>query len=71
VEHAFVDGIQLEYEVTGTGEPVLLIHGAFVADSFRPFLAEPKLAGDYQFDHLPPAWVRWQRRDDRSTPGQC
>jgi pimeloyl-ACP methyl ester carboxylesterase len=48
VEHADVDGIQLEYEVTGAGDPVLLIHGAFVADSFRPFLAEPKLAGDYR-----------------------
>src|SRR5438105_1121205 len=40
--------MQLEYENTGAGEPVLLIHGAFVADSFRPFLAEPKLAGDYR-----------------------
>jgi len=48
VEHADVDGVQLEYKVTGAGEPVLLIHGAFVADSFRPFLAEPKLVDAYQ-----------------------
>ncbi len=43
-----VDGISLECEVSGTGEPVVFIHGAFIADAFRPLLAEPTLAGQYQ-----------------------
>lgn len=46
---AMVGGITLEYEVAGSGEPVLLIHGALIADAFRPLLAEPALAGRYRF----------------------
>ena len=42
------DGAELEYEVSGTGEPVVFIHGAFIADTFRPLLAEPSLAGRYR-----------------------
>jgi pimeloyl-ACP methyl ester carboxylesterase len=34
-----INGAEIAYEVTGDGEPVLLIHGAFVADAMRP-LAE-------------------------------
>lgn len=30
------------------GEPVVFIHGAFIADAFRPLLREPSLAGRYQ-----------------------
>ena len=48
IERAIVDGITLEYEISGTGEPVVLIHGALLADTFRPLLAEPGLAGRYQ-----------------------
>lgn len=48
MERAVVDGITLEYEVTGTGEPVVLIHGALIADVFRPLLAEPSLARRYR-----------------------
>jgi pimeloyl-ACP methyl ester carboxylesterase len=33
----------LEYEVQGDGEPVLLIHGALVADSFVPLMREAAL----------------------------
>lgn len=39
---------ELEYEVVGTGEPVVFIHGAFIADTFRPLLAEPALQDRYQ-----------------------
>jgi pimeloyl-ACP methyl ester carboxylesterase len=35
----------LEYEMHGAGEAVLCIHGAIVADSFVPLMAEPALAG--------------------------
>lgn len=48
MERAVVDGIALEYEVAGTGEPVVLIHGALIADAFRPLLTEPALAGRYR-----------------------
>jgi pimeloyl-ACP methyl ester carboxylesterase len=39
-----VDGAVLEYEIVGAGEPVVLIHGAFIAESYAPLCAEPALA---------------------------
>jgi pimeloyl-ACP methyl ester carboxylesterase len=48
LERASLDGAELEYEVSGTGEPVVFIHGAFIAGTFRPLLAEPSLAGRYR-----------------------
>jgi hypothetical protein len=33
-----VTGGELEYDVQGMGEPVLLIHGAILADAFAPLL---------------------------------
>ena len=39
---------ELEYEVQGTGEPVLLIHGAILADAFRPLLTQSALADHYR-----------------------
>jgi pimeloyl-ACP methyl ester carboxylesterase len=47
VKRAAAGEVDLEYEVSGSGDPVLLIHGAFIADSFRPLLREP-LLGKYQ-----------------------
>ena len=43
MNRAQIGGIELEYEVQGTGQPVVLIHGSFVADGLRPLLAEPSL----------------------------
>ncbi len=37
-------GNRLEFESRGSGEPVLLIHGSVVADSYVPILAEPSLS---------------------------
>jgi 3-oxoadipate enol-lactonase len=34
----------LAYDEAGAGEPVLFIHGAFIADAFRPLFSEPALA---------------------------
>jgi len=48
MERAIVDGIALEYEVMGTGEPVVLIHGALIADAFRPLLTESAMADRYR-----------------------
>ena len=42
-----VNGIAMEYEVLGAGEPVLLID-MLLADCFLPLLSEPALADRYQ-----------------------
>jgi pimeloyl-ACP methyl ester carboxylesterase len=42
-----VNGVELEYEVEGSGEPVLLI-SPVLADGFVPLLSEPVLADRYQ-----------------------
>jgi pimeloyl-ACP methyl ester carboxylesterase len=47
VEIAKVNGVELEYEVVGSGEPVLLI-SPVLADGFLPLLTEPALADRYQ-----------------------
>ena len=44
---AAVNGMDLEYEVTGSGEPVLLI-SPVLADGFAPLVAAPELADHYQ-----------------------
>ena len=36
---------ELMYELRGEGEPVLLIHGALIQDTFLPLLGEPALSG--------------------------
>jgi pimeloyl-ACP methyl ester carboxylesterase len=48
VDRAVVDGVTLEYEVLGTGEPVTFIHGALIADTFRPLTEEPSLAARFR-----------------------
>jgi pimeloyl-ACP methyl ester carboxylesterase len=48
VERATVDGVVLEYEIVGVGEPVVLIHGVLIADAFRPLMAEESLIGRYR-----------------------
>jgi pimeloyl-ACP methyl ester carboxylesterase len=47
VESVKVNGVKLEYEVVGSGEPVLLI-SPVLADGFLPLLSEPALADGYQ-----------------------
>ena len=48
MEKARVNDVELEYEVKGSGEPVLLIPTGPIADSFWPFLMEDALAARYQ-----------------------
>lgn len=45
----------LEYEVHGSGEPVVLIHGSHIADAFAPLLQQPVLTERYQL-------IRYRRR---------
>ena len=47
MQHARVNGVALEYEITGRGEPVLLI-SPVLADGFLPLLSEPSLAQGYR-----------------------
>ena len=47
MDRAKVNGVELEYEVRGAGEPVLLID-MLIADCFVPLLPEPALADRYQ-----------------------
>ena len=54
MESANVNGVELEYEVIGAGEPVLLV-SPVIADGFLPLVAEPALADRYQL-------VRYHKR---------
>lgn len=47
MQRAHVNGVELEYDVRGEGEPVLLI-SPVLADAFLPLLPAPSLAGRYQ-----------------------
>ena len=48
-----MDDAQIEYEVRGQGEPVLLIHLSLVADGLAyPLFARPEIAGRYQLIHF-------------------
>jgi pimeloyl-ACP methyl ester carboxylesterase len=51
---ATVNGVNLMYEVRGTGEPLVLSHCSFVADAFAPLMDQPALGG-YQL-------IRYHRR---------
>ncbi|MGH3148618.1 MAG: alpha/beta fold hydrolase [Rubrobacter sp.] len=48
MDRVWIDGMELEYEVRGDGEPIVLVHGSHVADAFAPLLAEPGLTDGYQ-----------------------
>ena len=48
LDRANLKGIELEYEVLGIGEPVVLIHPGHFADWFVPLLNEPVLAEHYR-----------------------
>src|SRR5688572_10193656 len=55
MDRARVEGAELEYEVKGKGEPVLLIHGSHVARSFFPLMSQPALVDSYML-------IRYHRR---------
>ena len=48
MNRADVDRVGLEYESAGEGEPMVCIHGALIADAFRPLRAEPTLAEQFR-----------------------
>ena len=48
METTKINGTVLEYEIKGSGEPLLLISTGPIADSFHPFLSEKALLGRYR-----------------------
>lgn len=48
MERVTINGAAIEYEVRGSGEPLVLIHGAILADAFFPLLHEPTIASHYR-----------------------
>ena len=48
MERAAVDGLELEYELRGSGEPVVLIHWGVSAIWAEPLLDEPSLRDRYR-----------------------
>jgi pimeloyl-ACP methyl ester carboxylesterase len=48
MERAAVDGLELEYELQGSGEAVVLIHWGLCAAWAEPLMGEPALAGRYR-----------------------
>lgn len=48
MEHADIDGVTLEYDVRGYGEPVVLIHGSHIMDAFAPLMEQPALKQRYR-----------------------
>jgi pimeloyl-ACP methyl ester carboxylesterase len=45
-ERVAVDGIELEYTLRGSGEPIVLIHWGVSATWVKPLLDQPALAGN-------------------------
>jgi pimeloyl-ACP methyl ester carboxylesterase len=64
MKKAKLNGVELEYEATGAGEPLLLI-SPVLTDGFLPFLSEPALADRYRL-------IRYHKRGwagSTRTPG--
>jgi pimeloyl-ACP methyl ester carboxylesterase len=51
MERATVNGVELEYDVRGSGEPLLLIHGSHVAGAMEPLMSQATLADRCQLIH--------------------
>jgi 3-oxoadipate enol-lactonase len=58
MQTAKLSGVELQYEVIGSGDDLLLISTGPIADSFLPFLSEPALADQYRL-------IRYHQRGQR------
>jgi len=63
MKKADIDGISLEYEEQGTGEPVVFIHGALMAATFQHLINEPALKA-YRL-------IRYSRRGYAGSTGEA
>jgi pimeloyl-ACP methyl ester carboxylesterase len=78
MSRAILGDIALEFQESGRGDPAILIHGALIADTFRPLLTEPSLVQRYRLityrrrgytgsSHLPgPVSIAQQAADCRA-----
>ncbi len=48
MSRAVLDGLTLAYERAGSGDPIVFIHGALIADVFRPLVTESALASGHE-----------------------
>lgn len=48
MQHAKVNGVDLEYDVRGSGEPVIFLHGGLLADENTPLMSQPALTDHYR-----------------------
>ena len=48
MDRAEVNGVILEYEVRGDGEPVVMVHGGLLADENAPLMREPTLTDRFR-----------------------
>ena len=48
MQRARVNGVELEFDVRGSGEPVILLHGGLLADENTPMMSQPALTSRYQ-----------------------
>lgn len=61
MQQAHLNGFVLEYNIQGSGEPVLFIHGSAIADTFLALVPESALA-NYQL-------IRYNRRGFAGSSG--
>jgi pimeloyl-ACP methyl ester carboxylesterase len=59
MEKFVADGVELEYQERGSGEPLICIHGGMIADTFEA--VSGKLAGSYRL-------ITYRRRGFYNTP---
>lgn len=62
MERAILNDIELEYEIRGAGDPVILIHPGHFADWFAPLLDQSTLTDHYRL-------VRYHRAGSSHIPG--
>jgi pimeloyl-ACP methyl ester carboxylesterase len=67
MERAHVNGLELEYEIRGSGEPVVLLHGGLLSEENAPLLKEESLTSRYRV-------INYHRRGfagSSHTPGRA
>ena len=51
MERVRLNGADIEYEVRGSGAPVVFIHGAILSDGFVPVIEQTGIAENFQIVH--------------------
>jgi pimeloyl-ACP methyl ester carboxylesterase len=51
IERVQLNGADIEYDVRGSGEPVVFIHGAILSDGFVPVIEQTGIAENFQIVH--------------------